>query len=153
MTTVLPEDVINNGHSHFISASVLVFPEGYENKILLSERLKWPYLGTWGPPSGKSKIGESPKQTALRELHEETGIILLNSRISYLGIVPHVIEKFGFEVFMSWIFVAELKPYEQPRWMEKSKMREWHWFYINDFPSPLFPLVHPMLSLLNTQTT
>ncbi len=44
-------------------------------EYLLQERLKHPYYGFWGPPTGKVRWGESILETASRELTEETGLI------------------------------------------------------------------------------
>lgn len=41
---------------------------------LFQERLKHPYYGYWGFPSGKIRWGETIVQTAARELMEETGL-------------------------------------------------------------------------------
>lgn len=44
------------------------------NKFLFQERLKHPYYGFWGFPSGKIRWGETILETAARELYEETGL-------------------------------------------------------------------------------
>ena len=43
-------------------------------EYLLQERLKHPYYGYWGPPTGKIRWGESIVEAASRELEEETGL-------------------------------------------------------------------------------
>ncbi len=43
-------------------------------EYLFQERLKNPYYGYWGWPSGKMRWGESIIDTAARELREETGL-------------------------------------------------------------------------------
>ncbi len=45
-----------------------------KGKFLFQERLKHPYYGFWGFPSGKIRWGESILETAARELKEETGL-------------------------------------------------------------------------------
>jgi 8-oxo-dGTP diphosphatase len=45
-----------------------------EKEYLLQERLKHPYYGYWGPPTGKVRWGESIVEAAARELEEETGL-------------------------------------------------------------------------------
>ena len=47
-----------------------------DNKICLLKRNKRPYKGYWGLIGGKMKVGESIKETALREAKEETGLEL-----------------------------------------------------------------------------
>ncbi|MDO4781054.1 MAG: NUDIX domain-containing protein [Candidatus Saccharibacteria bacterium] len=43
-------------------------------EYLLQQRLKHPYFGFWGAPTGKVRWGESLIETAARELKEETGL-------------------------------------------------------------------------------
>ena len=43
-------------------------------QYILQERLKQPYYGYWGPPTGKIRWGESIVEAAARELKEETGL-------------------------------------------------------------------------------
>ena len=42
--------------------------------VLFQERLKQPYYGFWGLPSGKIRWGETILETAARELDEEAGL-------------------------------------------------------------------------------
>jgi ADP-ribose pyrophosphatase YjhB (NUDIX family) len=44
-------------------------------EYLFQERLKQPYFGFWGVPSGKIRWGETIVETAARELMEETGLV------------------------------------------------------------------------------
>lgn len=45
------------------------------NEILLMERVK-PNAHYYGVPGGRLEPGETPEQAAIRELHEETGLII-----------------------------------------------------------------------------
>lgn len=58
------------------SAVILVVErENHDTKeYVVQERLKHPYFGFWGFPSGKIRWGESILDTARRELLEETGL-------------------------------------------------------------------------------
>jgi len=47
---------------------------GGVTQVLMQQRLKHPFFGFWGFPTGKIRVGETPHQAALRELHEETGL-------------------------------------------------------------------------------
>lgn len=47
---------------------------GVNREFLFQERLKQPYYGFWGCPTGKIRWGETITQTAERELMEETGL-------------------------------------------------------------------------------
>ncbi|MBB3140877.1 NUDIX hydrolase [Halomonas organivorans] len=46
-----------------------------DGRILLVRRANPPDAGLWGFPGGKIERGESIEQAAMRELHEETGIV------------------------------------------------------------------------------
>jgi len=46
-----------------------------KKEYLFQERLKQPYYGFWGCPTGKVRWGETITQTAERELMEETGLM------------------------------------------------------------------------------
>lgn len=50
-----------------------------DGKWVFQERLKHPYFGFWGFPSGKIRWGETIDQTAARELLEETGLTATNT--------------------------------------------------------------------------
>jgi len=54
--------------------SVGLIIENDEGKILAQQRLKQPFYGYWGRPTGKVGWGETLLETAARELMEETGI-------------------------------------------------------------------------------
>lgn len=45
-----------------------------EGRTLMQQRLKQPYYGWWGRPTGKIRWGETILQAAARELMEETGL-------------------------------------------------------------------------------
>ena len=57
--------------------------ENGRRQYLFQERLKHPYYGYWGFPSGKMRWGETIIETAARELMEETG---LEADCRFLGI-------------------------------------------------------------------
>lgn len=50
--------------------------------------------GKWGVPAGKIEAGESSKQGAIRELFEETGILVLEDNLQTMGSLyikkPHI---------------------------------------------------------------
>ena len=45
-----------------------------KKEYVFQERLKQPYYGFWGCPTGKVRWGETVEETAARELMEETGL-------------------------------------------------------------------------------
>jgi ADP-ribose pyrophosphatase YjhB (NUDIX family) len=52
---------------------IILVREG--NKILCQQRLKEPFYGYWGLPSGKINFGWNPKECAVRDLKEEAGLV------------------------------------------------------------------------------
>lgn len=46
-----------------------------DEQVLLLHRTKEPNLGLWVAPGGKLELDESPQESALRELEEETGLV------------------------------------------------------------------------------
>lgn len=60
---------------------------GGKRKFLVHQRLKEPFYGWYGFVTGKIKWGETPEETAKRELLEETG---LNGKFELKGIVHYL---------------------------------------------------------------
>lgn len=54
--------------------SVALIIEDAEGRFLAQQRLKQPYYGFWGRPTGKIRWGETMLEAAGRELTEETGL-------------------------------------------------------------------------------
>lgn len=58
----------------------------YEDKLLFLERHpNSPQGGTWGIPSGKHEIGEDALAAVIREVYEETGLIISKDSIDDVG--------------------------------------------------------------------
>jgi 8-oxo-dGTP pyrophosphatase MutT (NUDIX family) len=55
--------------------------------ILLHRQDYKPQGGTWGIPSGKRDDGESPLDTACREILEETGIRIPRDEMKYFSVI------------------------------------------------------------------
>lgn len=49
-----------------------------DGKILLEKRKNEPGQGKWSVPGGIVELGETPEQTAIREMLEETGLAVSN---------------------------------------------------------------------------
>ncbi|MBL8159190.1 NUDIX domain-containing protein [Candidatus Saccharibacteria bacterium] len=54
--------------------SVALIVQDAQGRFLAQERLKHPYFGFWGRPTGKIRWGEPIVEAAARELMEETGL-------------------------------------------------------------------------------
>jgi 8-oxo-dGTP pyrophosphatase MutT (NUDIX family) len=53
---------------------VLIVVENEKGQFVAQQRLKQPYYGFWGRPTGKIRWGETVVEAAARELMEETGL-------------------------------------------------------------------------------
>ncbi|MDX1421907.1 MAG: NUDIX hydrolase [Kiloniellales bacterium] len=54
-----------------IGVGVVVFKD---DRVLLIRRAKAPRAGAWALPGGRQRLGETVRQTAAREVGEETGV-------------------------------------------------------------------------------
>ncbi len=59
-----------------------------EDSILMMQRTKIPNLGKWVPPGGKLMPNELPMNACIREIQEETGLLIQNP--SLLGVLTEV---------------------------------------------------------------
>lgn len=70
-------DTDNNTIERQPKVAVILVAEREHNgkqQFIFQERLKQPYYGFWGCPTGKVRWGETISETAARELMEETGL-------------------------------------------------------------------------------
>ena len=109
-----------------------------ENKVLLGKRhadaLKAASAlhgeGTWTMPGGKIRFGERFEEAAAREVKEETGMMLKESKV----LCVHTdISKDAHFVTIGIIATCEGEPSVQ-----EEAITEWKWFDIDALPSPLF---------------
>ncbi len=70
-----------------IGASIAVWRDG---QVLLAQRDRPPFAGTWSLPGGSVEVGETVEAAALREAKEETGV---NARSLGLATYLDVIRK------------------------------------------------------------
>ncbi len=55
----------------FVGVGVVVWKDG---RVLLVRRARPPRAGQWSLPGGRQRLGETVRETAAREVHEETGV-------------------------------------------------------------------------------
>ena len=111
-----------------------------DSKILLGKRSGDPEkassslkgAGTWTMPGGKLEFGETFEEAVKRETLEETGIKL--NKVEVIGVNNDVVKNAHFITtgLFSDDFVGE------PKVMELDEIIEWHWFDINNLPTPIY---------------
>jgi ADP-ribose pyrophosphatase YjhB (NUDIX family) len=86
-----PNDALSNHAARAVAdlpvATVGALVVGPSNRVLLIRTHKW--RGTWGVPGGKIEYGETMREALVRELREETGLIVRDIR---LGPVQEAVE-------------------------------------------------------------
>lgn len=88
--------------------------------------------GTYTMPGGKLEYGESFEEGAAREVLEETGIILNSAKVICVNNDKNEYAHFITIGLLSEDFRGE------PKVMEPDEITEWHWFNLDNLPSPLY---------------
>jgi len=111
-----------------------------DGKVLLGKRHDDPEKadsemhgeGTWTCPGGGVEFLESPEETAIREVEEETGIKVNKARVISMSN-----DRVEDAHFITIGLLAE--DFEgEPLVKEPDEITEWKWFDLNELPSPLF---------------
>jgi|GEM_PF-574951 len=119
-----------------VGVSVLII-DG--DRILLEKRSKDPGKGAWKAPGGHMEFGETPEETATREVEEEVGITMSN--LKFRTMTNDVFEDGSKHYITIWM---EAK-YEsgEPKVKAPYEESEISWFTWNSLPQPLYlPIQH-----------
>ena len=102
------------------------------SSVLLGKRRGSAGAGTWATPGGHLEFGESWAQCAMREVQEETGLVVTDVR---LGTVLNVVDEPTGHHCVTIFMVATADPVNA----EPGKCEGWHWCdWSADLPAPLF---------------
>jgi 8-oxo-dGTP diphosphatase len=113
------------------STAIIPYPQ---NQILLIKRGTKPFVGYWALPGGRMDPGESIEQTIVREVKEETGLIV--TIVDKLGEYTEkgVKDDIEYEYYPTCFVVktvgGELKK-------QDSEIQEMRLFSLNALPKPL----------------
>jgi 8-oxo-dGTP diphosphatase len=80
---VVDNDIVDTGMS-CVDLVVLV-DTGSNYKVLSIKRGRPPFVGMWATPGGNIDEDEIPLDAAIRELHEETGLLIHPRDLTYVG--------------------------------------------------------------------
>lgn len=115
-------------------------------KILLGRRRNSHGDGSWSWCGGHLEYGESFEQCAIREVAEESGLVVRRLRFLCL----HNILAYD-KHYVDIQFVAEEVAPGEPQLLEPHKIAEWGWFALDALPQPLFKPVELALAARQAQ--
>jgi 8-oxo-dGTP diphosphatase len=109
-----------------------------DKKVLLGKREKdcETTIGEYAFPGGRMEFGENPSQTIIRELFEETGLIIIQEDLIFLRYVNEYFPQVG-KHYVSLVFMGT-HPVGEPMAKEKTKCKEWEWFDPDNIPKNTF---------------
>jgi mutator protein MutT len=107
-----------------------------QNQILLCKRISKHGKGTYSIPGGNIDPGEKIKDSAVREVFEETGLRL--HHVTFIGVTNNVMtfKKEGLHTVSLIYFCDNFSG--QPIVKEPQKHEYWQWYDLNNLPSPQF---------------
>ncbi len=119
----------------YIACNVLVIRNEKHGckQVLLAERLDGYGKGEYSLPGGKKRFNETLMQCAKRELLEETGLELLESKPISVKLTHFLNRR------PTWSIGALATKYTgEPRRKEEKQHSDWRWYPLDSLPSPLF---------------
>lgn len=123
-----------------VRAGVAVCIVNDNNEFLMIQRAGSHSAGTWSFPGGWMDFGESPVETAKREVLEEVGITLdaHDHIVRIETVVSTVFEEAG-KHSLALFYKADLPPGEFPIIKEPEKISDLRWVpRMGPYPQPLF---------------
>lgn len=114
-----------------VGVGVFVFKDG---KFLIGQRRGAHGEGSWSVPGGHLEFGESPEQTAAREVLEETGLEIDN--VAFAAVTNDVFEAEQKHYVTLWMRADWAGG--EPTILEPDKFADQRWVGFDDLPEPLF---------------
>ena len=119
---------------NIIKTGVGVWLFNTSGQVLLGLRLSKHGFNTWAAPGGKPEVGESIRQTAVREAWEETGTVIEPHMLEYVGLTH---DDFG-DSFYRTVHYKVMNVCQMPIVRELDKCAKWVWFDLDKLPNDLF---------------
>lgn len=98
--------------------------------LLFIRRRTEPFLGLWGLPGGRMRVGEHPSRAASREITEETSLEPRDLKIT--AVVSEVFRQGGEAAFQTILFLAEAEAANAD--FESRDEGELCWFDLDEIP-------------------
>lgn len=118
-----------------VGVGVLIVQEGRPNQVLLGQRKGSHGAGLFQLPGGHLEMGEGWEQCAIREVEEETGIVL--KRCVFAGVTNDPMPKDG-KHYITVMMVGAAPKDAVPELREPDKCTGWGWYDWKSLPEPLF---------------
>lgn len=119
-----------------VKVGVSVFLINANREILIGHRTP---DNLWGLPGGGMIAGETPRDTAVREIEEETGIIIDPHFIYFATFTNDIFLEKKNEHWITLYFICENPDWAGiPERKEPKKCLEWKWSDLNSLPDNLF---------------
>lgn len=125
---------MNFNYSDKVLAGTGVFVLNENAQILLGKRKGSHGAGEWSLPGGHCDKGETSDQGAIREVKEETGLIVKEVRKLTWNdhYFPEVDRQYITLYYVAYDWTGE------PYVVEPHKCEKWEWFDLDNLPKPLF---------------
>lgn len=132
-------DFFFKDHWPKLGVGVVLFKD---EQILLGKRINAHGDNTWSLPGGHVDAFESPQEAAIRELKEETGVIVCSVMP---GPWVNVVFEKERKHYVTFFMCAKAPIDANPQVLEPNKCAQWSWFHLDDLPSPLFLPIKQLL--------
>ena len=114
-----------------------------KNEILLGKRISSHGESTYGNPGGHLEFGETFEKCIIREVLEETNLIIKEPE--FLAVTNDVFEKEQKHYVSIFLNAHCLNEHELQN-LEPHKVESWQWFSLDNLPDNLFP---PLKNLID----
>lgn len=116
-----------------------------DGRVLVMRRAGAHGAGLWGLPGGHQEFGESPERTAVREVAEETGLVVAVT--ARLGFTDDPMPDIGRHYVT--LFLACSRITGEPRFMEPEKATALEWLTVDELRARRNELFVPLRHCLD----